>query len=224
MKKLAIILAGLLACASAFAKPAYNGDLQVHVGVGFDSFAFSYTDEVFPITGGAEAILFNLDAQSWNLFELNDLISVGFMVGTDFGWGGATRVTGLGYSSTNSSNCKDAFHWNIIAAPAIAFSFKPVKIQCSLGFAVGLLPGFGTEFQGFKSYTSFPVTFGVVTEVQAKFFPDKKFSPLVGYRIQWTGASRVSLYDRDSKEQESYSTNNGYFSSGVLYLGASLNW
>lgn len=220
MKKLAVILAALLACTAAFAKPAYNGDLQVHTGVAFDQFEFSMIGN----SSKMEAILFNIDAQSWNLFELNDLISVGFMVGTDFGWGGVSKLITPAYTTTNSDYLKDAFHWNIIAAPAVAFSFKPVKIQCSLGFDLGIAPGTGIELAGEKFFYSFPVTFGVVTEVQAKFFPDKKFSPLVGFRWSCTGSGRVKAYDRTTKVSTEQNTDKGFLTSEVFYIGASFNW
>lgn len=220
MKKFAIIFACLLACTSVFAKPKYNGDLQVHTGIGLDSFTYSKLGR----TADVNAVLFNLDAQSWNLIQLNDLISVGFMVGTDFGWGGVTKATISGLGSVNDNSCKDAFHWNIIAAPAVAFSFKPVKIQCSIGFDLGLVPGIGLNLYGENLFFSFPATFGLVTEVQAKFFPDKRFSPIAGYRFCITGSGRVKEYSRDSKISTEQDVSTGLFSSGVFYLGASLNW
>lgn len=210
MKKLAIILAGMLAASTAFAMPALNSDVQVHTGIGFDTIEISNAG-----VSKVDSVLFNLDIQSWNLFELNDLFSVGFMVGTDFGWGGITNC-----NFASSSDYQDAFHWNIIAAPAVAFSFKPVKIQCSIGFDFAIAPGGAVA----NTYACFPLAFGLVSEVQAKFFPDKRFSPIVGFRWGVTGSGRAKSIDRDTNDEFKYDIDNGLYSFSVLYVGASFNF
>lgn len=210
MKKLAIILAGMLAASTAFAMPALNSDVQVHTGIGFDTIEISDAGVT-----KTDSVLFNLDIQSWNLFELNDLFSVGFMVGTDFGWGGITNC-----NVASSSDYQDAFHWNIIAAPAVAFSFKPVKIQCSIGFDFAIAPGGAID----NNYVCFPLAFGLVSEVQAKFFPNERFSPIVGFRWGVTGSGRAKDIDRDTNDEFKYDIDNGLYSFSVLYVGASFNF
>lgn len=211
MKKLAIILAGMLAASAAFAKPALNSDVQIHTGIGFDTIKMSNSGASVKL----ESVLFNLDIQSWNLFELNDLISVGFMAGTDFGWGGVTNI-----NNTSSSDYQDAFHWNIIAAPVIAFSFRPVKIQCSIGFDFAIAPGGAVA----NTYSCFPLAFGLVSEVQAKFFPNERFSPIVGFRWGVTGSGRAKLINRNTDDEYKHNIDEGCYSFSVLYVGASFNF
>ena len=80
MKKLLATFISLSVMAgSAFARGMYNGDVQLHIGTGMDSFTSEKTSDL-----DIKSNTFDFDVASWHLFSLNDLFSVGFMV--DFIW------------------------------------------------------------------------------------------------------------------------------------------
>lgn len=220
MKKLAVILAGMLTATAAFAMPAMHTDVQVHTGIGFDTVKIK--DGASDVKG--KSVLFNLDAQSWNFFELNDFIGVGFVVGTDFGWGGVSKFTVNGVTA-DSNTYKDAFHWNIIVAPAVSLSFDFVKVQASAGFNFAINPGFAANIApNGVIYTCYPFAFGFVTDVQAKFFPDKKFSPVAGFRWGLTGSKREKIITRNNNTVTKQNIDKGSYSFCVIYLGAAYNF
>ena len=88
MKKLLATLISLSVMAgSAFARGMYNGDVQLHLGTGMDSFT---NEKISDSNMDYKSNTFDFDVASWHLFSLNDLFSVGFMV--DFNGGvGATK-------------------------------------------------------------------------------------------------------------------------------------
>ena len=92
MKKLLATLISLSVMAgSAFARVMYNGDVQLHIGTGMDSFYIENES-----TTDVKSNTFDFDVSSWHLFSLNDLFSAGFMVDFNGGVGATKDITKSG--------------------------------------------------------------------------------------------------------------------------------
>ena len=93
MKRIFAVLFSLCIMAGAVFSKGYDGDVQFHLGAGFDSYILNTTsrtnDSSFIET--APVICFDFDVESWHLFNLNDTVGLGFMAGLDFGAGGGQR-------------------------------------------------------------------------------------------------------------------------------------
>ena len=182
MKKLLATLISLsVMTGSAFARGMYNGDVQLHLGTGMDSFTSEKTSDL-----DIKSNTFDFDVASWHLFSLNDLFSVGFMVDFNGGVGATKDVTYSGLTFKSDL----AFHFNGLIGPAVGFTFGNISaINISAGLAFGAT---GFEYKvdelkqlGFStnsvSFSAGGVGFG--TEINAKFFPKSKVSPLVGFKF-----------------------------------------
>lgn len=102
---------------SAFARGMYNGDVQLHLGTGMDSFTSeSLSDANFDVKSNT----FDFDVASWHLFSLNDLFSVGFMVDFNGGVGATKDVTYSGLTFKSDL----ALHFNGLIGPAVGFYFR----------------------------------------------------------------------------------------------------
>lgn len=136
MKKLLATLISLSVMAgSAFARGMYNGDVQLHLGTGMDSFYIENES-----TTDFKSNTFDFDVASWHLFSLNDLFSVGFMVDFNGGVGATKDVTDSGVTLLESDL---ALHFNGLIGPAIGFTFGDISaINISAGLAFGAT-GFG---------------------------------------------------------------------------------
>ena len=190
MKKLLATLISLSVMAgSAFARGMYNGDVQLHLGTGMDSFTSeSLSDANFDVKSNT----FDFDVASWHLFSLNDLFSVGFMVDFNGGVGATKDVTYSGFTFKSDL----AFHFNGLIGPAVGFTFGNISaLNISAGLAFGAT---GFEYKvdelkqlGFStnsvSFSAGGVGFG--TEINAKFFPKSKVSPLVGFKFSVLGTN-----------------------------------
>lgn len=132
---------------------------------------------------------FDFDVASWHLFSLNDLFSVGFMVDFNGGVGATKDITVSGITALKSSL---ALHFNGLIGPAVGFTFGNISaLNISAGLAFGAT-GFDYEIPESKptKYASFSaggVGFG--TEINAKFFPKSKVSPLVGFKFSVLGTN-----------------------------------
>ena len=197
MKKLLATLISLSVMAgSAFARGMYNGDVQLHLGTGMDSFTSeSLSDANFDVKSNT----FDFDVASWHLFSLNDLFSVGFMVDFNGGVGATKDITKSGVTLLESDL---ALHFNGLIGPAVGFTFGNISaLNISAGLAFGAT---GFEYKvdelkqlGFStnsvSFSAGGVGFG--TEINAKFFPKSKVSPLVGFRFSVLGTDKYNITD-----------------------------
>ena len=133
MKKLLATLISLSVMAgSAFARGMYNGDVQLHLGTGMDSFTSeSLSDANFDVKSNT----FDFDVASWHLSSLNDLFSVGFMVDFNGGVGATKDITVNGFTGLKSSL---ALHFNGLIGPAVGFTFGNISaLNISAGLAFG---------------------------------------------------------------------------------------
>ena len=211
MKKLLAVLISLSVMAgSAFARGTYNGDVQLHIGTGADSMKFTvneYSDDSY------KSNTFDFDIASWHLFSLNDLFGVGFMIDLNGGIGGTKEINSILESSV-------ALHFNALIGPAASFTFGNIaSVNVAAGLAFGV-PGFGYEYINQNlAISSAGIGFGA--EVNGKFFPKSKVSPLAGFRFSTLGSKTYSFKvgDGDIKTQDvdSISIINSEFFVGVAF-------
>lgn len=198
MKKLLATLISLsLMAGSAFARGMYNGDVQLHIGTGMDSF---YVEN--ESTTDIKSNTFDFDVASWHLFSLNDLFSVGFMVDFNGGVGATKDITDSGVTLIESDL---ALHFNGLIGPAVAFTFGNISaLNISAGLAFGAT-GFGYKYKipgastKYASYSAGGVGFG--TEINAKFFPKSKVSPLVGFKFSVLGTNEIDFNNGSTTEK-----------------------
>ena len=216
MKKLLATLISLSVMAgSAFARGMYNGDVQLHIGTGMDSFT---NEKISDSNMDYKSNTFDFDVASWHLFSLNDLFSVGFMVDFNGGVGATKDITVNGFTGLKSSL---ALHFNGLIGPAVGFTFGNISaLNISAGLAFGAT-GFGYKIPGastnYVSFSAGGVGFGA--EINAKFFPKSKVSPLVGFKFSVLGTNE---YDANwggttTKFEEKATIYNTEYFAGIAF-------
>ena len=211
MKKLLAVLISLSVMAgSAFARGTYNGDVQLHIGTGADSMKYTvngYSDDSY------KSNTFDFDIASWHLFSLNDLFGVGFMIDLNGGIGGTKEINSILESSV-------ALHFNALIGPAASFTFGNIaSVNVAAGLAFGV-PGFGYKVGNQnRAISSAGIGFGA--EVNGKFFPKSKVSPLAGFRFSTLGSKTYSYKigdgDIQTQDVDSISIINSEFFVGVAF-------
>lgn len=219
MKKLLATLISLSVMAgSAFARGMYNGDVQLHLGTGMNSLY-----EKNESTTDVKSNTFDFDVASWHLFSLNDLFSVGFMVDFNGGVGATKDITVSGITALKSDL---ALHFNGLIGPAVGFTFGNISaLNISAGLAFGAT---GFEYKvdelkqlGFStnsvSFSAGGVGFG--TEINAKFFPKSKVSPLVGFKFSVLGTNEYerNLGGTTTKIEEKATLYNTEYFAGIAF-------
>ena len=223
MKKLLATLISLSVMAgSAFARGMYNGDVQLHLGTGMDSFTSeSLSDANFDVKSNT----FDFDVASWHLFSLNDLFSVGFMVDFNGGVGATKDVTDSGVTVRESGL---ALHFNGLIGPAVGFTFGNISaLNISAGLAFGAtafeykMPDGLKQYLGastnYVSYSAGGVGFGA--EINAKFFPKSKVSPLVGFKfsVLRTNECDTNIGGKTGKVPEKVTIYNTEYCAGIAF-------
>ena len=218
MKKLLATLISLSVMAgSAFARGMYNGDVQLHIGTGMNSLY-----EKNESTTDVKSNTFDFDVASWHLFSLNDLFSVGFMVDFNGGVGATKDVTYSGFTFKSDL----AFHFNGLIGPAVGFTFGNISaLNISAGLAFGatafeykmadeIKQGYSTNY---VSFSAGGVGFG--TEINAKFFPKSKVSPLVGFKFSVLGTNEydVNWGGKTGKVEEKLTIYNTEYFAGIAF-------
>ena len=221
MKKLLATLISLSVMAgSAFARGMYNGDVQLHLGTGMDSFT---NEKISDSNMDYKSNTFDFDVASWHLFSLNDLFSVGFMVDFNGGVGATKDITVNGFTGLKSSL---ALHFNGLIGPAVGFTFGNISaLNISAGLAFGatafeykmadeIKQGYSTNY---VSFSAGGVGFGA--EINAKFFPKSKVSPLVGFKFSVLGTNE---YDANwggttTKFEEKATIYNTEYFAGIAF-------
>ena len=219
MKKLLATLISLSVMAgSAFARGMYNGDVQLHIGTGMNSLY-----EKNESTTDVKSNTFDFDVASWHLFSLNDLFSVGFMVDFNGGVGATKDVTDSGFTGLKSSL---ALHFNGLIGPAVGFTFGNISaLNISAGLAFGatafeykmadeIKQGYSTNY---VSFSAGGVGFGA--EINAKFFPKSKVSPLVGFKFSVLGTNEydVNWGGTTGKVEEKLTIYNTEYFAGIAF-------
>ena len=240
MKKvLGLAISFCMLFGTVFAKGVYDGDIQLHLGLGLDSAKAVAESSVYEqslkttMKSGSTTVDFELS--TWHLFDVNDLIGVGFNLGFSGGIGKTSKleqkseVLGESESSKMPSDWLSfAGHFNGLIGPAVGFTLNDViKFDLAVGLAYGFdLYSYAYEYEngysrdaGGDACMIFGAGFGC--DVQAKFFPKSVVSPVLGYRLSSIFSSEVITSDENSSSGNWDSVN---FIANEIYLGVSFNW
>lgn len=224
MKKIiSLIIAASLFSGFAFAK-AYKGDLQLNFGGSGDYIELKDTfDEKI------ESGMFEFDIQTWHLFGINDVFSIGFMAGINSGIGATTKMETEGVDIEDyNPNLEHALalHYNFLVGPAVGFDLgKVVRFNLAAGFDWGLNFA-STKYKDDESklQVSYFVPAGIGTEVQAKFLPKARVSPVVTYRLTADFTDRAYYYDSKEKEHDDHKMDSISILNNAFTVGISFNW
>ena len=220
---------------TVFAKGVYDGDIQLHLGLGLDS-AKAVAEEPYSgksakmtLESGSTTVDFELS--TWHLFDVNDLIGVGFNLGFSGGIGKTSKMT-VSSVPMPSDWLSFAGHFNGLIGPAVGFTLNDViKFDLAVGLAYGFdLYSYAITYKYEDRYGSYENTTGDAfmifgagfgCDVQAKFFPKSVVSPVLGYRLSSIFSSEVITSDENSSSGNWDSVN---FIANEIYLGVSFNW
>ena len=239
MKKvIGAVVSLFLMAGAAFARGAYDGDIQLHLGVGFDSAKM----EKKLADGGVGknegfSTTFDFDLATWHLFNFNDVFGLGFIVGFNGGVGGTTKmrasttVNGTEEMSSKvpSEDLGFAAHFNGIIGPAVGIKLgNVVKFDIGLGLAYGFSV-FSYQMTTYDGYSKSTVTtscllggVGFGAEVQAKFVPNSPVSPVIGYRFAYIPGKEVTVVSGGETTVTSFDVAD--YVSNEIYVGITFNW
>ncbi|MBP5520509.1 MAG: hypothetical protein J6X84_08030 [Treponema sp.] len=196
MKRLVSFLSvALVGLSMAFARGTYAGDVQFHVGL--DLTEVKIESQNYELKKDS----FAFDVATWHLFALNDVIRLGFTASLD------------GIAGNNQL----AYDFNV--GPAIGFDLGNVV---RFGATIGLNVGGQVSSEGIDYVNVFSELLGATFGVQAKFIPQSKVSPLIGYRFV---SSFANNYDVEGTHVTKYNVKeNLNFYENVFYTGLSINF
>lgn len=243
MKKvLGLAISFCMLFGTVFAKGVYDGDIQLHLGLGLDS-AKAVADfglGKYTLEAGSTTVDFELS--TWHLFDVNDLIGVGFNLGFSGGFGKTSKM-GTTVELNGKTKPVDqlfpvelkpsfAGHFNGLIGPAVGFTLNDViKFDLAVGLAYGfdlysyeyVVENGYSRSTGVDTFMIFGAGFGF--DVQAKFFPKSVVSPVLGYRLSSIFSSEVISSNRTIDLLSVYGFwNSVNFIANEIYLGISFNW
>lgn len=225
---------------TVFAKGVYDGDIQLHLGLGLDSAKAVADFGLVKRTLESGSTTVDFELSTWHLFDVNDLIGVGFNLGFSGGIGKSSKMVkttewnGITIPDEQSSSFEPSIagHFNGLIGPAVGFTLNDViKFDLAVGFAYGFdLYSYAITHKYEDRYGSYENTTddaymifgaGFGCDVQAKFFPKSVVSPVLGYRLSSIFSSEVISSDLDSLSAYRDSVN---YIANEIYLGVSFNW
>lgn len=243
MKKvIGAVVSLFLMAGAAFARGAYDGDIQLHLGVGFDSAKLEkskemYSGDVAKTTSEGASATFDFDIATWHLFNFNDVFGLGFVVGFNGGVGGTTKtrasttVNGTEMMSVKvpSEDLGFAAHFNGIIGPAVGIKLgNVVKFDIGLGLAYGFSV-FSYQMTTSDGYSKSTATMsyllggvGFGAEVQAKFVPNSPVSPVIGYRFAYIPVNECTTFYNGETTVTSYDVAD--YVNNEIYVGITFNW
>lgn len=224
MKKIiSLIIAASLFSGFAFAK-TYKGDIQLNFGGSGD-----YIELKDNFDGKIESGMFEFDIQTWHLFGISDVFSVGFMAGINSGIGATTKMETEGVDIEDFNPALEhalALHYNFLVGPAVGFDLgKVVRFNLAAGFDWGL--NFASvKYKDDESElkVSYFIPAGIGTEVQAKFLPKARVSPVVTYRLTADFTDRAYSYDSKENEHDDTKFDSISILNNAFTVGISFNW
>ena len=243
MKKvIGAVVSLFLMAGAAFARGAYDGDIQLHLGVGFDSAKLEkskemYSGSVAKTTSEGASATFDFDIATWHLFNFNDVFGLGFVVGFNGGVGGTTKmrasttVNGTEVMSDNvpSEDLGFAAHFNGIIGPAVGIKLgNVVKFDIGLGLAYGfsVVSYQMTTSDGYSKSTATMSSLlggvGFGAEVQAKFVPNSPVSPVIGYRFAYIPGNECTTFCNGETTVTSFDVAD--YVNNEVYVGITFNW
>ena len=234
MKKvLGLAISFCMLFGTVFAKGVYDGDIQLHLGLGLDSAKavaeVPYLEDSVKYTMESGSTTVDFELSTWHLFDVNDLIGVGFNLGFSGGIGKTSKMT-LSSVPMPSDWLSFAGHFNGLIGPAVGFTLNDViKFDLAVGLAYGFdLYSYEYEIVTANSRSTTADAFmifgaGFGCDVQAKFFPKSVVSPVLGYRLSSIFSSEV-ISSNEMIELLSGYWNSVNYIANEIYLGVSFNW
>lgn len=226
MKKILAIVAALVvmggvACAGDF----YNGDIQIQLGYASNKAAL----EGFLVDKDVKSKQFDLGLETWHLFRPVEIVGVGFMGDFNMGFGTAEKLYDtVGYEDGFS------FSLNVAVGPAVGLYLGNVV---RLGFNIGYDAGFSFEepyrfvydsaYVSGTSYCDVKASYsGLALGLQAKFLPESKVNPVIGWKFVKGAASSYDYYLYDPSDSYSSDTINKKFdfTQNIFYAAISFSW
>lgn len=207
---------------AAFAKVNYMGDVQLHLGGGIDATNIKQSEGRVDVEVKNSSAAFDIDVASWNLFGLNDMLGVGFMVGLGGGFGGCTKTTveGEGFSYEDTDPNISAFSFRGLVGPAVGINVGDiVRVNVALGLSFGVVSLVNKDDSDFAD-TMGGVGFGA--EAQAKLFPNKRFSPVAGYRFAFIGSDKYT--SKNGSDEVDIDADSVMHFNNEIYVGAAFNF
>ena len=234
MKKvLGLAISFCMLFGTVFAKGVYDGDIQLHLGLGLDSAKavaeVPYLEDSVKYTMESGSTTVDFELSTWHLFDVNDLIGVGFNLGFSGGIGKTSKMT-VSSVPMPSDRLSFAGHFNGLIGPAVGFTLNDViKFDLAVGLAYGFdLYSYEYEIVTANSRSPTADTFmifgaGFGCDVQAKFFPKSVVSPVLGYRLSSIFSSEVISSNVMIELLSGYWNSVNYIANEI-YLGVSFNW
>ena len=234
MKKvLGLAISFCMLFGTVFAKGVYDGDIQLHLGLGLDSAKavaeVPYLEDSVKYTMESGSTTVDFELSTWHLFDVNDLIGVGFNLGFSGGIGKTSKMT-VSSVPMPSDGLSFAGHFNGLIGPAVGFTLNDViKFDLAVGLAYGFdLYSYEYEIVTANSRSPTADTFmifgaGFGCDVQAKFFPKSVVSPVLGYRLSSIFSSEVISSNVMIELLSGYWNSVNYIANEI-YLGVSFNW
>lgn len=234
MKKvLGLAISFCMLFGTVFAKGVYDGDIQLHLGLGLDSAKavaeVPYLEDSVKYTMESGSTTVDFELSTWHLFDVNDLIGVGFNLGFSGGIGKTSKMT-VSSVPMPSDWLSFAGHFNGLIGPAVGFTLNDViKFDLAVGLAYGFdLYSYEYEIVTANSRSTTADAFmifgaGFGCDVQAKFFPKSVVSPVLGYRLSSIFSSEV-ISSNEMIELLSGYWNSVNYIANEIYLGVSFNW
>lgn len=234
MKKvLGLAISFCMLFGTVFAKGVYDGDIQLHLGLGLDSAKavaeVPYLEDSVKYTMESGSTTVDFELSTWHLFDVNDLIGVGFNLGFSGGIGKTSKMT-VSSVPMPSDWLSFAGHFNGLIGPAVGFTLNDViKFDLAVGLAYGFdLYSYEYEIVTANSRSTTADAFmifgaGFGCDVQAKFFPKSVVSPVLGYRLSSIFSSEV-ISSKEMIELLPGYWNSVNYIANEIYLGVSFNW
>ena len=222
----ALVVMGGIACAGDF----YNGDIQIQLGYGINKATVEDVDK------DINSNEFNLGLQSYHFFKPWDIVGFGFMGGFDFGVGKTENWRQMGNMPgiTYEDGLSVSLNFNL--GPAVAvYLGNIVRFAFNIGFDSGWkfdTPSsykIDTDYGSGNGYTTIQASYnGLALGLQAKFLPNSKVNPVVGWRMVKGSADSVAYVHYIPGASNSYddgTSNKKFdFTQNVLYAAISFSW
>lgn len=229
MKKLFISILALFTLNSVFAGDFYSSDIQIIFGLGEDS--ATYNEGSFNlIKHEYKNTNMNIEVESWNIFKLNSLFGLGFMLSGEAGITKTASIIQKDSTQTQTSipekNLSFALQWSALLGPAVTFSIPDSLI---IGVSAGLAykaTSFAYKINSTDKIDSF-AGFGWGVNLNVKLFPNTPTCFVGGVKLlstfpeklyYGTDTSSIKMYEMDSKPIND--ANNLYME---FYIGTSFN-
>ena len=231
MKKLFISILALFTLNSVFAGDFYSSDIQIIFGLGEDS--ATYNEGSFNlIKHEYKNTNMNIEVESWNIFKLNSLFGLGFMLSGEAGITKTASIIQKDFTHTQTQtsipeqNLSFAHQWSALLGPAVTFSIPDSLI---IGVSAGLAykaTSFAYKVNSTDKIDSF-AGFGWGVNLNVKLFPNTPTCFVGGVKLlstfpeklyYGTDTSSIKMYEMDSKPIND--ANNLYMG---FYIGTSFN-